>query len=273
MRRSPWLWLVALAFLLSACAVDATVTVKVREDGSGSVELVAKVDAEAVQAAEVGGGTLETRVRLSDFPTAGWAVDPWVRNEDGSAVLTMRKPFANVDEVPGILRELSGAYGPMDSAYVTRKRSFFSTKYAVDGRIDLGKLGTGIADDAELTKSLQAQGVDVAGVDAQLLAQLQRAFSVRLVVELPGKAPVTIEPAAGGAADVSVSSTVKDTSRMTLVLVAGGLLLLALVVALWPGRRRGRRARRSRRLARRAHRHERREHRNERRNAKRAGRT
>lgn len=269
MRRSPWLWLVALAFLLSACAVDATVTVKVREDGSGYVELVAAVDAEAVQAAEVGGGTLESRVRLSDFPAAGWTVDPWVRNDDGSALLTMRKPFTNVDEVPAILRELSGAYGPMESAYVTRKRSFFSTEYGVDGRIDLGRLATGIADDTELVKSLQAQGVDVAGVDAQLLAQLQRAFTMRLVVELPGKAPVTIEPAAGDAADVAVSSSVRDSTRVTLVIATAILLALALVVALWPGRRRGRRARRARRYANRAHRHERREHRNERRNAKR----
>jgi hypothetical protein len=270
MRRSPWVWLVALTFLLSACAVDATVTVKVREDGSGYVEVVAKVDAEAVQAAEVGGGTLESRVRLSDLPAAGWTVDPWVRNDDGSAVLTMRKPFTNVDEVPAILRELSGAYGPMESAYVTRKRSFFSTKYAVDGRIDMGRLATGIVDDAELTQSLQAQGVDVAGVDAQLLAQLQRAFAMRLVVELPGKEPVTIEPAAGRTADVAVTSTVKDSTRMTLVLVAGGLLVLAFVVALWPGRRKGRRARRARRFSRRAHRHERREHRIEHRNAKRS---
>ena len=249
-RRSRFGWLVALALLLlltlSACSVDATVTVKVREDGSGYVQADVTADAEAVQAAEVGGGKLEDRVRLSDFPDAGWTVAPWVRNVDGSASISLRKPFTSVDEVPDILHELNGEHGPLQSADFTRSRSFFSTQYAATGELDLGAIGTGIADDAELVQQLQAQGVDVAGVDAQLLDQLQRAFTVRLVVELPGRAPVTIEPAAGAKAPVNVSSSVQDTRRVTLVAVAGGLLLLAMIVAVWPRRRKGggRRARR-----------------------------
>ena len=246
--------LVALALLLlvllSACSVDATVTVKVRDDGSGYVQADVVADAEAVQAAEVGGGKLEDRVRLADLPDAGWTVEPWVRNPDGSASLTVRKPFTSVDEIPSILRELNGDHGPLQSADFTRSRSFFSTKYTATGELDLGAIGTGIADDAELVQQLQAQGVDVAGVDAQLLDQLQRAFTVRLVVELPGRAPVTIEPAVGEKASVDVSSSVQDTRRVTLVAIAGGLLVLAMIVAVWPrrrgrqrGRRRGRRAR------------------------------
>src|SRR4029453_16681689 len=181
------------------------------EDGWVSAQAVVPADAEAVQAAEVGGGKLEDRVRLSDLPDAGWKVEPWVRNVDGSASLTLRKPLASA------------------------------------GEIHLGAIGTGIADDAELVQQLQAQGVDVAGVDAQLLDQLQRAFTVRLVVELPGRAPVTIEPAAGASAPVDVASSVQDTRRVTLVAVAGALLVLAMIVAVWPRRRRkpgGRRARR-----------------------------
>ena len=249
-RRFRFGRLVALAVLLlvvlSACSVDATVTVKVRDDGSGYVQADVAVDAEAVQAAEVGGGKLEDRVRLSDLPAAGWTVEPWVRNADGSATLTLRKPFTSVDEIPGILHELNGDHGPLRTSAFTRSRSFFSTKYAATGEIDLGAIGTGISDDPELVQQLQAQGVDVAGIDAQLLDQLQRAFTVRLVVELPGHDPVTIEPAAGAKANVDVSSSVQDTRRVMLVAIAGGLLVLAMVVALWPRRRRrgGRRARR-----------------------------
>jgi hypothetical protein len=95
-------------------------------------------------------------------------------------------------------------------------------------------------------QQLQAQGVDVAGVDAQLLDQLKRAFTVKLVVELPGRKPVTIQPAAGAKAPVDVSSSMQDTRRVTLVAIAGGLLLLAMIVAVWPSRRKRRRGRRTR---------------------------
>jgi hypothetical protein len=244
--RSGWVVALALVVLSSACSVDATVTVKVRDDGSGAVQAVVSADAEAVQAAEVGGGKLEDRVRLSDLPAAGWTVEPWVRNPDGSATLTLRKPFTDVDDVPAILHELNGDHGPLQASAFTRTRSFFSTKYTATGQIDLAKIGTGVSDDPQLVQQLQAQGVDVAGIDAHLLDQLQRALNVRLVVELPGREPVTIEPAAGAAADVDVSSSVRDTRRVMLVALAGGLLVLAMLVALWPRRRRrgGRRARR-----------------------------
>ena len=253
-RRSRFGWLVALALLLllllSACSVDATVTVKVRDDGSGYVQADVTADAEAVQAAEVGGGKLEDRVRLGDLPAAGWTVEPWVRNQDGSASITLRKPFTDVDEIPGILHELNGDHGPLQSSDFTRSRSFFSTKYAATGEIDLGAIGTGITDDAQLVQQLLAQGVDVAGIDAQLLDQLKRAFTMKLVVDLPGHKPVTIQPAAGAKAPVDVSSSVQDTRRVTLVVIAGGLLLLAMIVAVWP-RRRTRGRRRTRRRGRR----------------------
>jgi hypothetical protein len=253
-RRIRFGRLVALALLLvvllGACSVDAMVTIKVRDDGSGYVQADVLVDAEAVQAAEVGGGKLEDRVRLSDLPDAGWTVEPWVRNPEGSASLTLRKPFASVEEIPGILHELNGDHGPLQASDFTRSRSFFSTKYTATGEIDLAAIGTGISDDPELVQQLQAQGVDVAGIDAQLLDQLQRAFNVRLVVELPGRDPVTFEPEAGGKASVDVSSSVQDSRRVTLVAIAGGLLVLAMIVAVWP-RRRKRGGRRSRRRARR----------------------
>src|SRR3954451_11496324 len=247
-RRFRFGWVVALAFLVvsTACSVDATVTVKVRDDGSGWVQAVVTADREAVQAAQAGGAKLEDRVRLSDLPAAGWTVDPWVRNADGSAMLTLRKPFTSVDEVPEILHELNGEHGPLQTSAFTRSRSFFSTNYTATGAIDLGAIGTGISDDPQLVQQLQAQGVDVGGIDAELLDQLRRALKVRLVVELPGRAPVTIEPAAGAKTNVVVSSCVRHSRRVFLVAIAGGLLVLALMVALWPRRRKrgGRRARR-----------------------------
>ena len=236
-RRSLLAGVVALALLCSACAVDATVTVKVEPDGSGVVRVDVTADAEAVQTAEVGGGTLEDRVRLADLPAAGWTVEPWVRNPDGSASLRLSKPFSSVDEVPGILRELNGDAGPLQDSAFTREHSFLSTSYSAKATVDLGKMGTGITSDADLVAKLQAQGVDVSAIDAQLGAQLRDALHVRLVVELPGGSRTVVEPASGEAATLDTSVSVRDATRMALLVIGGLLVLAAIVVALWPHRR------------------------------------
>jgi hypothetical protein len=236
-RRSLLGWVVALALLLSACSVDSTVTVKMREDGSGTVTVDATADPEAVQAAEVGGGTLEDRVRLSDLPAAGWNVSPWQHNVDGSASIALEKSFTSVDEVPGILRELSGPNGPLREARFTRSQSFFSTKYTARAGIDFGAATTGVTSDADLVARLQAQGVDVGGVDQQLLGQLRRGFTTRLVVELPGGTKVTATPEPGKPATLAASDSVQNTKRVTFVVVTALLVIAALLVALWPRRR------------------------------------
>ena len=236
-RRSLIGWVIALAFLCSACAVDATVTVKVREDGSGVVRVDVTADAEAVQNAEVGGGTLEDRVRLADLPAAGWTVEPWVRNPDGSASLRLSKPFTDVDQVPGILRELNGDAGPLRDASFSRDRAFISTDFSADATVDLGAMVTGITSDTDLVASLQAQGVDVNGVDQQLLAQLRDALTVRLVVDLPGAGKTVVEPAPGQAATLAASASVRDTRRVVLLALAGLFVVAAMIVVVWPRRR------------------------------------
>ena len=68
-----------LVLVLTACQVDATVTVRMRENGSGAVVVRVELDRRAVETAEVAGGTLEDRVRLDDLVAAGWRVTPWKR--------------------------------------------------------------------------------------------------------------------------------------------------------------------------------------------------
>lgn len=236
-RRSLILWTVALALLVSACSVDTTVTVKVREDGSGFVRVDVTADAEAVQQAQVGGGTLEERVRLTDLAAAGWTVEPWVRNLDGSASLTLSKPFTSVDQVVGILEELSGDAGPLQQAEFTRTRSFFSTKTAATATVDVDAMTTGILADPELVASLQAQGLDVAVVDQQLAAQLREAFHLRLVVELPDGQRTVVEPAPGAPATVDSAASVLDTRRILFVVLALVFVAGVVVVLLWPRKR------------------------------------
>jgi hypothetical protein len=229
----------ALAVLAAGCKVDALVTVDVHKDGSGVVTLRVTLDPAAVQAADAGGGKLEDRVRLADLTAAGWTVQPWVHAGDGSAAITMSKPFNRPDEVAGIIHEISGDVGPLRDFRVTRDRGLISTRYDATGSIDLSTLQTGITADPALVGNLTNQQVDVSALDQALLDQIRQSLTVRVVVKLPN-GTTTYVGRSGKKVAVDTSTSVLDSRRIALAAAAVVLLLAALAV-LFVGRRRGRR--------------------------------
>jgi hypothetical protein len=232
----------ALALVASGCKVDATVSVDVHDDGSGVVTLRARLDADAVQAAQAGGAKLEDRVRLSDLTSAGWSVSPWRRAADGSATLVISKRFQRPEQVAGIIRELSGTDGPLRDVTATRDRGLLTTDYRVTGGLDLAAAQTGIRDDQDLVRRLTAQSVDVAGLDQSLLAEVRQSLALRLAVTLPGGGHdvVTALPSKRVAVDESTSPL--DLRRVALFVAALVLVTVAVLVLLG-GRRRARRRR------------------------------
>lgn len=230
------------ALVLGACKVDTTVQVNVREDGSGVVRVVVRADAEAVTAAESGGVPIDQAVRLTDIADAGFDVGTWTKAEDGSATVVISRAFSSVSEVEGIVRALNGADGPLPKLRASRERGIYATDYGVTGRIDLDQVTTGVGDDSELLTRLQALGVDVAAIDAQLLAQIRSSFALKVVIRLPGQKPVTFTPKEGATtATVDASTQILDTQRIIFFGAAVGFLLLAVVIWLRGGRRRRRR--------------------------------
>ncbi len=232
--------------LAAACKVDTTVTVTMHDDGSGVVSVTAVLDPDAVKAAESGGGKLEDRVRLGDLAKAGWTAQPWARAADGSAQITLTKPFGNPEQATAIVQEISGTAGPLRGVTVTRDAGTFSTSYSTTGTLDLKDLQTGLTTDKDVVGSLLGQAVDAGAVDQSLLADLRDSLGVTVKVELPGGTTV-VKGTPGQATAVDASTSVLDTTKVILVTVAVVLVLLAIVVLLWPGRRRRRRATRSRR--------------------------
>ena len=218
-------------------------SIKVRDDGSGVVTVTAVLDPDAVKAAETAGGKLEDRVRLADLTTAGWTVQPWARAADGSAQIVLTKPFDSPDQVAGIMQEVSGKVGPLRDVSVTRDRGLLSTNYDVNGTIDLAQLQTGITTDPEVVASLTNQQVDVNAIDQSLLAAVRDSFGLTVEVELPGGTK-TFTGVAGKRTPIDASTSVRDTKRIALIVVAAVLVMLAVLVLLWPLRRRPRGARR-----------------------------
>jgi hypothetical protein len=226
--------------LAAACKVDTTVTVKVDDDGSGVVTVTSVLDPDAVKAAEVGGGKLEDRIRLADLAAAGWTVQPWARAADGSATLTLSKPFSSPAQAAGIVQEVSGTAGPLRDVTVTRDGGTFSTRYSTTGTIDLKNLQTGVTTDPQVVGNMLALGIDAGAIDQTLLADLRDSFGLTVKVELPGRT-VTFTGDKDKVVAIDESTSVLDTTRVILVTVAVGLVVLAVVVLLWPRRRRRRR--------------------------------
>jgi hypothetical protein len=232
----------ALVALLAACKADATVTVRMRENGSGVVAVRVVLDAAAVRAAEVGGGKLADRVRLTDLTGAGWTVTPWTRPANGGAVLSVTKPFARPEQVAGIVRELNGAHGPLRGVAASRDASTFSTSWKVTGAVDLRTLDLGVADDPELVASLTNARVDVAGVEQRISASALAGLRVGLRVELPDGTTPAAHAVPGKRAVLVASADDSDLGRVALVVV-GVLVGLLAVVLLIVGEARARRSR------------------------------
>jgi hypothetical protein len=237
-----WLLLaVALVALLTGCKVDTTVTIDLHDDGSGVVTVRATLDAEAVKAAESGGGKLEDRVRLADLTAAGWTVSPWTRSGVGNAQIELSKPFTSPDQVAPIIAEVSGPNGPLRNVRAMRDRGAASTNYDVTGSVDLTKMGTGVTADPDLVAALTNQQVDVNGIDQELLTELRNSVSVDVVVKLPDGSSTTFKGDPTKLVPIDASTSVLNVRRLALLAVAVLLVVLAIVVLLI-----GRRHRRAR---------------------------
>ena len=240
---------VLLALVLGGCSVRATVRVSMRADGSGTVQAAVLLDADAVQAAEAGGATLDQRVRLADLHTAGWTVSRWIATKSGGATLTVTKRFQSPGQVAGIARELSGTTGPLRNLTGTRDAAWLGLGHRATLRatVDLSAAQPGVTTDQQLVTSLAGQHVDVNAINLQLLDQLRSSFSVRVVAELPGRRQtVTVQP--GKRQQLDATATTVDTVRVVLLGVALALASLAALVW-WRSRRRRRVPRRRGRAA------------------------
>ena len=236
------LLVLVVALLGAGCSVDATLDIRVRENGSGVVRLLVDADAEAVRAAESGGVPLEQAVRLDDLGAGGWDVGAWTRAEDGSASIVLTRPFESPEQVEDIIRDASGDSGPLTLS-ADRQTGFLATDYGVAGRVDLDNVTTGVPTDTELLTNLSAQSVDPAVIDQQLLAQLKSSFGLRVVVHLPGEAPRTFAAEPGAVTPIDAVASVRDMRR--LLFLGAALLLAIAAVVLWirGGRPRPRRKR------------------------------
>jgi hypothetical protein len=239
-RCGAWPALAALlVVVLAGCSARATLTVTVRGDGSGTLALRVVLDPEAVRAAEGDGTPLASRVRLTDLHQAGWSVSRWTAAKDGSASITLTRPFRSPGDVAVLARQLSGPTGPLPALAASRAPAWLGAAHTltVHGVVNLHDAQPGVASDADLIRSLTGQHVDLAGIETELAGQLRTGVSLRVVVALAGRRQV-VTPRAGAQAPIAASGTSLDIPRIAFA--AAALILIMLAGFSWRRGSRGR---------------------------------
>lgn len=224
--------LVACLLVFAGCKVDADVNVTLREDGTGTIETVITLDGEAVARVETNGRTLETAFPLDDLRTAGWEVSPWQRQDDGSAVLRLTHDYSGEQELDRRITELVGPTALIKDAQLTRERGLLRSRDELSMEADLSNAGTGVQQDPELVAALQASGLDVATLDAQLQAELRDSLTMQVTLEVPGGRSETVQVVPGDSEQATAAHSKFESGRLTWFLIAGILGFLALLLYL-----------------------------------------
>jgi hypothetical protein len=184
-----------LAILVaSACQVRTAVTVDVDDDGSGTVEVAAGLDEEALSNLPDldGNGVsdaddLAALVRTSDLVTSGWTVGEPEAAGDGTTWVRVTHPFGTPEEADQVLAQLTDPDGPLRHLHVTRRDPFGRTQFGFKGTVDLSG-GLESFGDEGLAAALggEALGEDPAAIEARTGQPLEDQFSLEITANLGG---------------------------------------------------------------------------------------
>jgi hypothetical protein len=251
-RRAPLLVALVLAVVaLAGCEVRTEVGIDVHEDGSGTVQIGLGLDDDALD--RVPG--IADELRIDDLRQAGWTVTGPAREADGLTWFRVTKPFGTAEEAGRILDEVAGTDGPFRSFRITRERSFARTRFGFTGDVDFAA-GLESYSDPALTDALDGQplGEAVADIERRIGASIDRVFTFRIAVRLPGDVSSNAPTKAGngavwqprlsepGPVHLEASSTTTRWSTILLTALAVAAAVAAVAILAWrPARRRRRR--------------------------------
>lgn len=231
--------------LLSGCRVGVTVGIDSEADGSGRVRAVVTLDPAAARRVPDLADQLET----DDLRAAGWEVEGPRPTAEGGVEVRAAKRFRSPQEATQAVEELTGPTGPFRDFRLRRSRSFFKTRTAFEGTVDLTGGLEGFSDDA-LRQRLggSALGFDPTDIERQVGEPLARIFDIRVVARLPGDIERSNAPGRAGNG-VAWQPTLGEEVRLTAAaeqwnarnVVAGALALASGVAAVFLAVRRLRR--------------------------------
>lgn len=172
---------VALLVVCTGCRLDVTAQVQMNDDGSGSVNVVARADAELLAKAP---GALAD-LRLDDVRAAGWTVSGPRPATDGGQELALQKDFRTPAEGDAVLAELNGPGGPLHDVHLGLTRTFATQTATLAGRVQLDGGATALGDEG-LAALLGGKQPFADRLDRPL----GEALHLTVIAELPGTVSV-----------------------------------------------------------------------------------
>ena len=118
------------AIALVGCRLDLNVDMVVEPDGTGTITIVATVDAEVVTAVP----TLADELVTDDIVAAGWTVDGPTALPDGGLTVTLSHDFSSDVEATNLLNSIGPPFNQMS---VTRNTSGEDTTTRLGGLLGL----------------------------------------------------------------------------------------------------------------------------------------
>jgi hypothetical protein len=195
MRRIVLLLLATV--LLTACKVDADISVTVHPDGSGTVTLSVTADADVVQAAP----GLADDLRFDDATAAGWVVTPPAAVTGGGLRVVLDHPFADVAEATTLLSSLNGSGGPLHDVALTRSVEDGTVTTAATGVLRIDGAINAFADETLLAAiGATPYATDIAAAGSTPA----QAVAVTFRLALPGSLSATSGTRSNGAVTWSV---------------------------------------------------------------------
>lgn len=217
--------------LLCGCRVDATVSVAVEADGSGSINVVVVADSQLVGRAP----GLADDLRFADARAAGWSLTGPQATPDGGLRVDLVHGFTDVAQATALLASINGPAGPLHGMTLVRVGGgspaiSITGVLRVDGGLDaftdpelLATLGA-----APYAAEIAADGASIGDV-----------ASVTLRVALPGSvsagsgarrggAVEWVAPLDGSALDVAASARAGGGSGIWGVIADAALFILVI---------------------------------------------
>lgn len=218
--RAATLALALFALLvLTGCHASVDVVARVQEDGSGTVEATATLDAETT-AALLDLSPDSSGLPLGDLSQAGWVVQPPAADGAGNTVIKASKEFGTPEQFAQVMAELGGSGGVYRDFTLTRTRRFARVDYELAGQLDTSQ-GLAAFTDADLDIALGRPAGAIAVEDYKVDPRnVAISFDVVLPGTLQSSAPGGVVKEGEDTTEVSWEATMADGDALDLGLVS-----------------------------------------------------